>query len=60
MKIGSKLAMYLLGLVALAHLIRVINAISVTVGNWNVPLWVSVIGILVPGLIAAKIWSEKS
>ena len=59
MKTGSKLAILLFSLVAVAHFLRVVFGVSVTVDTWNVPQWVSVIGILVPGLIAALLWKES-
>ena len=58
MKTGSMLAILLLTLVAIAHLLRLINGIEVTVGGWNVPEWVSVTGVIVPLAIAFLLWRE--
>ena len=59
MKIGSKLAIFLLALVAVAHLLRLIYGISITVGEWVVPQWVSALGIIAPGVIAGLLWQES-
>ena len=48
MKAGSKLAILLLTLVAIAHLVRLLGGVEVTVGEWSVPQWVSAVGVIVP------------
>lgn len=58
MKLATTVAVVLLGLVALAHLWRLIAGIEATVGDWQVPMWVSVIGLLVPGGLAVLVWRE--
>jgi hypothetical protein len=37
MKAGSKLAILLFTVVAIAHLVRLLGGIEVTVGDWSVP-----------------------
>jgi hypothetical protein len=59
MKIGSKLAILVFTIVAIAHLIRLINGIDVTVGQWNLPQWVSVVAVIGPGIIAGLLWKES-
>ena len=58
MKPGSKLAIILFALVAIAHLLRLLGDISMTVGDYIVPQWVSVLGFIVPGSIAWLLWKE--
>ena len=41
-------------LVALAHLVRVMNGMPVVVGEYDVPMVVSWIGVIVPGLLAGS------
>ena len=36
------------GIVAVLHLLRVVNGWAVVVGPWSVPMWVSWLGALVP------------
>jgi len=59
MKTGSKLAIILFTLVAVAHLLRLIYALDITAGPWNVPQWVSVFGVVAPGAIAWLLWKES-
>jgi len=59
MKTGSKLAIILFTLVAIAHLLRLIFGIDLTVGDWIAPPWVSILGIAVPGFIAWLLWKES-
>lgn len=42
----------LFALVALAHLIRLISAFTVTVADYVVPMYVSWVGLIVPALLA--------
>jgi len=59
MKPGSMLAILLLSLVAIAHLLRLVNGLDITVGGWDVPQWVSVGGAIVPAAIAFLLWRES-
>jgi hypothetical protein len=59
MKTGSKLGILVFSIVAIAHLPRLIGGIEVIVDSWSVPQWVSLPGIIVPGLIAALLWKES-
>ena len=59
MKTGSKLAILLFTLVAIAHLLRLLGGIEVTVGDWSVPHWVSVLGVIVPLAISGFLWNES-
>lgn len=42
----------LLAAVSLAHLLRIVFEIPVTVADAAVPMWVSGLGVVVPGLLA--------
>jgi len=59
MKTGSKLAIALFTLIAIGHLLRLIGGIPMTVGEWGVPQWISVFGVIVPGLVAYLLWKES-
>ena len=59
MKNGTLLAIILLTLVAIAHLLRIVFNIPLTAGDWDVPQWVSLFGIVAPGLIAVLLWKES-
>jgi Na+/H+ antiporter NhaA len=58
-KTGSLLAVIVFVLVAIAHLLRIIGGVEITVGETSVPQWVSVGGVIVPGLIAFLLWKES-
>lgn len=58
MKTGTKLAIAVFGIVAIAHLLRLVYAVDVSIGSWNAPMWVSVLGVLVPGVIAILLWRD--
>ncbi|HNQ77136.1 MAG TPA: hypothetical protein PK747_05980 [Acidobacteriota bacterium] len=59
MKRSVVLAMIILTIVSLAHLLRVIFRLEVVVGGAEVPLWMSVVGFLFAGGIAAYLWFEN-
>jgi len=59
MKIGSLLAAVLLTVVAIAHLLRLLFAVEVVVGGYIIPQWLSVGGVVLPGLIAMLLWRES-
>ena len=59
MKPAASLAMILLGAVATAHLLRLLLGVQVKVDGIDVPMWVSVIGCVVPAALAAALWHES-
>lgn len=59
MKTGSFLAIVVFILVAVAHLVRLFSGTEVVIEGNVVPLWVSVIGVIVPGVIAWLLWKES-
>jgi len=59
MKIGSRLAVIVFSVIAIAHFTRLFFGISLTIGDWNVPQWASVLGVIGPGLIAWLLWRES-
>jgi hypothetical protein len=58
MKPFTLAAAVLLGIVALAHLYRLVRPFEVTVAGDVVPQWVSIVGLLVAGGISAMLWRE--
>jgi hypothetical protein len=59
MKLGSFVAAALLGLIALTHVLRLALQIPVSVNGFSIPIWVSIFGVGVPGLIALQLWRER-
>jgi len=58
-KTGALLAFVLMILVAIAHALRLLTATPVIVGSFEVPMWGSVGGVFLPGLIAWLLWRES-
>lgn len=58
MKTGSMLAMVLFVLVALAHAARLSLGMRVTVDGTDIPMAVSVLGVLIPLALAVMLWRE--
>lgn len=59
MKTGSLIGMSVFSLVAAAHLLRLVMGWHVSIEAWVVPMWVSAIGVMVPGYIAVLLWKES-
>ena len=58
MKPFTKIASILLAIVGLLHLARVILDMQVIVGNLEIPMWVSIVGFIVPSLLSIGLWRE--
>lgn len=59
MKLGSKLAIIVFSIVSIAHLLRLVFAVDVTVGDREIQQWISLVGFIVPGIIALLLWRES-
>ena len=59
MKTGSLLAVIVFVLVAIAHLLRIVSGTDIVVGGNDIPQWISVVGVVVPGSIAWLLWKES-
>lgn len=59
MKPGSLLAIIVFTLVAIAHLLRLIDGTEVVVRGNIIPQWISAVGVIVPGLIVWLLWKES-
>jgi len=58
MKPALLLAAFIFSLVAIAHLLRLIFQVEVLVGGAAIPMWVSIVGTVVPGALAIALWRE--
>ena len=59
MKTGSLLAIIVFTIVAVAHLLRLVDGTQIGVGSATIPMWVSVLGAGLPGLIAFLLFKES-
>ncbi|MHB9024896.1 MAG: hypothetical protein ACYC7E_12095 [Armatimonadota bacterium] len=58
MKPATTLVVIVFFLVAIAHLLRLIFQTEVVINGVTIPLWVSIIGCIVPALLAVLVWRE--
>ncbi len=59
MKPFTTVAAVLLGVIALAHLYRLVRPFEVTVAGNAIPQWVSIVGLIVAGGISLMLWRES-
>lgn len=59
MKPAARFAFVLLALVALAHLLRVVFAVEVAASGIAVPVWLSILAVIVFGAAAFWLWRES-
>lgn len=58
MKPVTSLASVLLGVVSLAHLLRIVFGTQVTIADRVIPMWISWVAFFVAGGIAIQLWRE--
>ena len=59
MKPFSKIAAILLAIVAILHLARVVFNTQVLIDNVDIPMWISIVGFIVPALLSIGLWMES-
>ncbi len=59
MKPFTTIAVCIFTLVALTHLCRLVMEWEVVVAGYNVPMWVSIPGAVLPGVLAYLLWHES-
>ena len=59
MKPFTKLAAALLGIVALAHLYRIVRPFEIVVAGTTVPQSASIAGLAITGALAVLLWRES-
>jgi hypothetical protein len=58
-KQASLVVAILLWLIALVQLLRVLFRVEVTAGGINIPLWVSILAVIVFGALGIWLWRER-
>lgn len=58
MKPFTTIAVVVFGLVGIAHLFRLLLGWEVTLNGNLVPMWVSVLGFLIPAGLSVMLWRE--
>jgi len=51
-KTFTQVATVIFTAVALMHLLRLVNGWGANIGGWDVPMWVSILGLVVAGFLA--------
>ena len=59
MKPATFITVVFLSLIALVHLLRLVFAVDVVAGDVVIPMWASVLGVIVPGLLAYGLSREQ-
>ena len=59
MKSSTKLAALLLAIVAVLHLLRVVFSIEMTIDNIGIPIWISIVGFIIPAILSIGLLKES-
>lgn len=60
MKPFTKIASIVMAVVALLHLLRFIVNWKVTINEFDVPLWVSILGFIIAMALSIGLWKESN
>jgi uncharacterized membrane protein YdjX (TVP38/TMEM64 family) len=60
MKPATTIVVILLIAISIAHLLRLILQVNVVANGVNIPLWVSILGCIIPAVLAFMLWRENS
>ena len=55
----TKIGAIVFAVMALVHLYRLIHPFDLVIAGWSAPQWVSVVGLLVPGILSIMLWRES-
>jgi len=58
MRPATHVASGVFALIALAHLLRLVLHVEITAAGWDVPMWFSIVGVVIPAALAAGLWRE--
>jgi hypothetical protein len=59
MRTGVNLAIFVFVIVAILHLMRLVDEVNIVIDGWIVPQWASIIGVIVPVTIAWMLWKDR-
>jgi hypothetical protein len=59
MKPATTVVTILLVGISAAHLVRIISRVDIAVNGMQVPIWVSIFGVIVPAVLALLLWREN-
>lgn len=55
----TRIAALIFAVIALIHVYRLFTDFQVVLGSHTIPMWVSYVGILIPGLLAVMLYRES-
>ncbi len=58
MKPATLITTILLGVISVGHILRLVIGLTVVAAGVNIPMWISVLGVIVPALLAVGIVRE--
>jgi hypothetical protein len=59
MKPFTKIASVIFAIVALGHLLRLVGHSQIMIDSFEVPMWISIFGFIVPVILCIGIWRES-
>ena len=59
MKPFTRIGSIVFAIVALAHLLRLLFGSEIVIAGWVAPMWISWVGLIVPGLLSLMLWYES-
>jgi len=57
---GLRVASVLFGLFALGHLVRLVKQAQVMVGTHQIPMWISVVALIIAAVLSIWMWRLSS
>ncbi len=59
MKPVTTIVVILLMAISIAHLLRLILQVDIVANGVNIPIWLSILGCIVPAVLAFMLWREN-
>jgi membrane protein implicated in regulation of membrane protease activity len=59
MKPVATIVAILLMAISIAHLLRLILQVNIVANGVNVPIWLSIVGCVIPAVLAFMLWREN-
>jgi membrane protein implicated in regulation of membrane protease activity len=59
MKPVTTIVAILLMAISIAHLLRLILQVNIVANGVNVPIWLSIVGCIIPAVLAFMLWREN-
>ncbi|TRZ85135.1 hypothetical protein D4R89_12795 [bacterium] len=59
MKPVTTIVAILLMAISIAHLLRLILQVNIVANGVNIPIWLSIVGCIIPAVLAFMLWREN-